>query len=525
MGERGFSLLCSYYTTKKGIRLYFGRIFSSSNNTKIVLFEPRRFDTLGRLHVLPAFRIHSTEVMPVNLLLTATPILLFGVGLYYTVALRGFYLLHPLRCFRLLFGGRREGGISPFRALTVALAGTLGVGNIVGVASALYLGGAGAVLWMLVSALLAMVLKYAEITLALRHRRPTPEGGFTGGAPYYVEDGLKSKGLPRLGRFLAVAFAILCLVNAITMGSLLQINAAAGAMETGFGVPPLITGGVVAVLAVVTVLGGAKRISALTEKLVPFMTVGFLVVCAAVLILRRDRIPAAITAIWKDAFTVNSAGAGLLGFLTSRGIRFGVMRGLVSNEAGCGTAPMAHAAAEVDLPARQGLFGLVEVFVDTVLLCTVTALCILVSDSGPHAYGEDVTHTAGAAFSSVLGEWAGGFFALSILLFGVATVICWAHYGMTCAGYLMGSPKSRRTAQGVYTVLLAASLAMGSVAAPSFAWSLADAAIAVMTLLNLLMLTVMHKEVKAETESLLSRVPTGRKCISCREKQPERRQP
>lgn len=463
--------------------------------------------------------------MPVNLLMTATPICLFGVGLFYILRLRGFYLLHPIRCVRLLFGGRREAGISPFRALTVALAGTLGVGNIVGVASALYFGGAGAVFWMLVSALAAMVLKYAEITLAVRHRRTDEAGQPVGGAPYYMEDGMRGLGLPRPGRLLAVVFSLLCLLNAITMGSLLQINAAASAMEEGFSVPPLVTGAAVAVLATVAALGGAKRISALTEKLVPFMTVGFLAVCIAVLVLRRERIPAAILSIWEDALHPKSAGAGVLGYLTAGGVRFGVMRGLVSNEAGCGTAPMAHAAADTDSPARQGLFGLVEVFVDTVLLCTVTALCILVSDSGPAAFGEDVTRTAGAAFSSVLGEWAGGFFALSILLFGVATVICWAHYGMTCAGYLMRSPRSRRTAQGVYTVLLAASLTVGSVAAPSFAWSLADAAIAVMTLLNLLMLTVMHKEVKAETESLLSRVPTGRKCISCREKQPERRQP
>ena len=458
-------------------------------------------------------------------LLTATPILLFGVGLFYILRLGGFYLLHPIRCIRLLFGGRREGGISPFRALTVALAGTLGVGNIVGVASALYLGGAGAVFWMVVSALVAMVLKYAEITLALRHRRRDSDGLPTGGAPYYMEDGMKALGLPRLGKLLAVVFALLCLLNAITMGSLLQVNAAASAMEEGFSVPPMVTGAAVALLATVAVLGGAKRISALTEKLVPFMTVGFLAVCIAVLFLRRDRIPAALLSIWSDALHPQSAGAGVLGYLTAGGIRYGVMRGLVSNEAGCGTAPMAHAAADTDSPARQGLFGLVEVFVDTVLLCTVTALCILVSDSGPAAFGEDVTRTAQAAFSSVLGEWAGGFFALSILLFGVATGICWAHYGMTCAGYLTPSPKSRKTAQGVYTVLLAASLTVGSVAAPSFAWSLADAAIAVMTLLNLLMLTVMHKEVKAETESLLSRVPIGRKCISCREKHPERRQP
>ena len=463
--------------------------------------------------------------MPVNLLMTATPICLFGVGLFYILRLRGFYLLHPLRCFRLLFSGKSADGISPFRALTVALAGTLGVGNIVGVASALYLGGAGAVFWMLVSALAAMVLKYAEITLAVRHRRTDESGQPMGGAPYYMEDGMKKLGLPRLGRIFAVVFSLLCLLNAITMGSFLQINAAASAMEEGFAVPPIVTGAAVAILATVAALGGAKRISALTEKLVPFMTVGFLAVCIAVLFLRRDRIPAALLSIWSDALRPKSAGAGVLGYLTAGGIRDGVMRGLVSNEAGCGTAPMAHAAADTDSPARQGLFGLVEVFVDTVLLCTVTALCILVSDSGPAAFGEDVTRTAQAAFSSVLGEWAGGFFALSILLFGVATVICWAHYGMTCAGYLAKGAKSRKTAEGVYTVLLAASLAVGSVTAPAFAWSLADVAIAVMTLLNLFMLTVMHKEVKTETESLLSRVPTGRKCISCREKQPERRQP
>ena len=378
---------------------------------------------------------------------------------------------------------------------------------------------------ILVSALLAMVLKYAEITLALRHRRLLPDGSFTGGAPYYVEDGLKSLGLPRLGKFLAGVFALLCLVNAITMGSLLQVNAAASAMEEGFSVPPMVTGAAVAILATVAALGGAKRISALTEKLVPFMTVGFLAVCIAVLFLRRDRIPAALLSIWSDALHPQSAGAGVLGYLTAGGIRYGVMRGLVSNEAGCGTAPMAHAAADVDLPARQGLFGLVEVFVDTVLLCTVTALCLLVSDSGPTAFGEDVTHTAQAAFSSVLGEWAGGFFALSILLFGVATVICWAHYGMTCVQYLFPKGRKKRATEGVYVVILAASLAVGAVTAPTLAWTVADAAISVMTLLNLGVLVLLRGEVKDETKALLSVVPPRRSCIFCKEKHPERRQP
>ena len=454
-----------------------------------------------------------------SILFSAAPILLFGVGLFYVLRLRGFYILHPLRCVKLLFSYKPKGGISPFRALTVALAGTLGVGNIVGVASALYFGGPGAVAWMLVSALVAMVLKYAEITLALRHRRITPDGQPKGGAPYYVEDGLTRAGLPRMGRILAAVFALLCLLNAVTMGSLLQVNAVAGAMETGFALPPVVTGIGVAVLAVITVKGGARRISALTEKLVPLMTVGFLVACVAVLILRRQRIPEAMTAIWQDALHPATAGAGIGGFLLSKGVRFGVMRGLVSNEAGCGTAPMAHAAADIDLPARQGLFGLVEVFVDTVLLCTVTALCILVSDSGPSAFGEDTVRTAQAAFSSVLGDWAGWFFAVAMLLFGVATVICWAHYGMTCVDYLGKESKVART---LYVIVLAVSTALGAVTAPTVAWTLADGAIAVMTVLNLLILLLMHREVETETALLIHQHKPPRTCISCEGKSPRK---
>lgn len=450
-----------------------------------------------------------------SFLLSATPILLLGVGLFYILRLRGFYLLHPLRCMRLLMARRPADGISPFRAMTVALAGTLGVGNIVGVASALYFGGAGAVLWMLVSALVAMVLKYAEITLAVRHRTLSPEGHPVGSASHYIRAGLTRAGLPRLGGILAAVFALLCLLNALTMGSLLQVNATAGAMEEGFSVPPVVTGVAVALLAVVAVKGGARRISALTERLVPFMTLGFLVVCLGVLILRRERIPDALAAIWREAWEPIAAGAGLGGFLLSRGARFGIMRGLVSNEAGCGTAPIAHASADTDLPARQGLYGLVEVFVDTVLLCTVTALCILVSDSGPAAFGEDTVRTAQAAFSSVLGSWAGWFFALAILLFGVATVVCWGHYGMSCVEYLTGGRDIGRWARTAYVLVLAVSLVAGAVTAPTAAWELADGVIALMTLLNLVILLLMNGEVKSETELLFPRHKPRRTCISC----------
>lgn len=441
-----------------------------------------------------------------NFLLSAVPVFLLGTGIFFIIRLKGFCFLHPIRTYRSLFVRSNKGGISPFRALTMALAGTLGVGNIVGVASALYLGGAGAVFWMVVSAWIAMVLKYAEIVLAVRHRRYDGEGCPYGGASYYMKDGLSACGMPRLGRWVGGVFALACVINAITMGSILQVNAVAGAMEEAFGIPLWVVGAILAGLCTVVMLGGAKRISALTERAVPLMTIGFLILCATVLILRRDRIGDAVSAIFEDAFCFSSVGGGLAGFLFSGGMRYGVMRGLMSNEAGCGTAPMAHAAADTRLPAAQGVWGLVEVFVDTVLLCTVTALAILVSDSGPAAFGDDPVRTAQAAFSSVLGEWAGGFFALSIFFFGVATVICWSHYGMTCVRVLT----KRSWGKAAYTAVFAVSVLYGAVAAPSGAWAMADAALAVMTLLNLCILLVMNREVAEETDRLVDAPPYTR---------------
>ncbi len=437
-----------------------------------------------------------------NAILSVVPIFLFGTGIFYLFRLRGFCWLHPLRCLRALWARPGTGGISPARALTVALAGTLGVGNIVGVASALWLGGPGAVFWMPVSAMVAMLLKYAEITLAMRHRRVrTSDGGekgYTGGAPYYIADGLAAHGAPRMGKWVAVIFAVLCLVNAVTMGGILQVNAVAGSMEQAFSIPPLLMGIATALFVIITARGGARRISALTERLVPLMTVGFLLACLAVIFLRRERIDEVLAAVWRDVCRPEGVSGGVCGFVLSRGVRYGVMRGLVSNEAGCGTSPMAHVTADTDSPATQGLFGIIEVFVDTVLLCTVTGLAILVSDSGYEAFGDDAVRTAQAAFSSVLGGWADGFFALSILLFGVATVLCWAHYGVTAAGYLSDRPAMRTAFLSVF----AASLVVGAVTAPALAWKIADGAIGLMTILNLTILLFMHREVAEETAHL-----------------------
>lgn len=434
---------------------------------------------------------------------------------YFIVKTRGFHLRHPRACLRVALRPRPASGggraVSPLGGMLLALAGTLGVGNIAGVATALWLGGPGAVFWMIFSGLAVMVLKYAEILLAVRHRRVSPEGK-VGGAPYYISDLLDRGGHPTsgvLGRLFAGLFALLCILNALTMGSILQINAAASAMQGAFGLPSLLTGIAAAGLCAAVTLGGASRIARLTERLVPLMTVGFLILCAAVLILRRERLPGAVRDILKGAFSAESAGAGGLGFLLSRGLRIGIMRGLVSNEAGCGTAPMAHAAADTDSAAAQGILGMVEVFVDTVLLCSITALTILVSDTGYTAFGEDGAACARNAFTSVLGEGAGYGFAVAVLLFALGSAFCWVHYGLTCVGYLCRRRTEReKTARVLFICGFCGTLVAGSVTAPDVAWELADAAIACMTVLNLIFLWVGRREIIAETEVFLHRSVT-----------------
>ena len=434
------------------------------------------------------------------------PILLLGTGGFYLIRLKAFFVFHPIRVLASLKKQRSANGVSPIKAMVMALAGTLGVGNIVGVATALYLGGAGAVFWMIFSALVAMVLKYAEICLAVRHRRWDEQGSPLGGAPYYIRDGFQKLGIPKIGKWIATVFGVLCLVNTFTMGSMLQSNAVASAMEIGFHIPLWVTGVVVAVCTVAVLKGGAGRIASLTEKLVPLMTLIFLILCMGVLILRRERIGGAVTQIMNQAFDFSSMGGGLLGFLTSQGVRYGIMRGLVSNEAGCGTAPMAHATAETDSPAMQGVLGIVEVFVDTVVLCTMTALTILVSDSGTTSFGEDGVRMAKAAFVTVLGDWSGWLFSLSIFFFGVATILCWAHYGKTALRSISESrPRLFRILESLFPIAYAISVVAGAVVSPKAAWTLADVALAVMTVINLLVLLIMHREVKEETRTMLQR--------------------
>ena len=411
------------------------------------------------------------------------PLVLMGAGGYF------FCLLLP--CF-WKGRGRRTARLrgSSLRSLCVALAGTLGVGNIAGVASAIALGGAGAVFWMWVSALFAMMLKYAEVVLAQRTRRLDAHGRAHGGAPYYIKVAFPG----RLGGALAALFALLCVLCSLTLGGVLQSAAAAESMQGAFGIPPLGVGVVMGVLAALILLRGARVVERACSVLVPLVCLVFLALSFAAILRRADQLPQALACVLQSAFSFQSGAAGAFGFLQSRALRYGVARGLVSNEAGCGTAPIAHAAAEASSPAAQGMLGVVEVLVDTVVLCSVSALVLLTSGVTPQAGGG--MSYALAAYGATLGKAAAPVLSLSVLIFAFATVLCWAHYGAESLYALTGKAGKPR----LLSLLLCAACICGAVAAPSLVWDLTDAVLGVMALLNIAALLALRRHVVGKSQ-------------------------
>ena len=420
------------------------------------------------------------------------PVLLAVSALFFFVYLRGMPFVRP----RAMLGALTEkqpGGVSPFRALTLSLAGTLGVGNIVGVANALAVGGAGALFWMWLSALLAMILKYAEILLAVRFRQTLPDGSHTGGAVYYIRHAFGRSA--RAGGFFALLFAVFMILNSFTMGCVIQVNAVSSAFSGVLNIPIWITAASLVILSAPVILRGAKGISALTEYLVPVMSLGFVVLSVIVLILRREAMPAVLGLVFREAFSPASAAGGILGFLTCRALKTGTMRGLLSNEAGCGTAPTAHAGANTASPAAQGVWGIVEVFTDTILLCSLTAFVILVNFPAAAEYAEMPVMMTVAAFAASLGSGAGWFLSAAIFCFGYATVICWAEYG---ASALWSIKSSSRLRTG-YLIAFLFFIPLGCAVAPSAVWSISDFAITILTTINLLALLLLRRQVKEET--------------------------
>ncbi|GHV34068.1 sodium:alanine symporter [Clostridia bacterium] len=381
---------------------------------------------------------------------------LCGAGLYFTI--RTGWLSLKLKTifgatFGTLFVKREKGKISPFGAMATALASCLGTGNIAGVAAALAAGGPGALFWMWVAAFLSMATKYAEVTLAV-HYRVKRGGIWRGGPMYYMERGLGLKPL-------AIGFSAICLVATLGTGNFTQIGAMSEAVSEAFGIPPPLVGFAAMLLIAPALMGGIRGVARVAEKLVP--AASLLYISGAVILIAvnfREVIPA-FEAIVSGAFGLKPALGGAAGFGLARAMRFGVARGVFSNEAGMGTSPIAHSAADTDSPAKQGLWGAAEVFLDTLVMCTLTGLAILVSGAGG----------AGAAFATVFGAAGYKFVAVSLSLFAVASVLGWSCYGEACAVYLFGR---RRAALLLYRAVYLAAVPLGAVLGMERVWAFAD---------------------------------------------------
>lgn len=413
------------------------------------------------------------------------PILLVLSGLFFAIKLRFFCVLHPLKTLKGLFGRKKSGESSSLRSMMTALAGTLGVGNITGVAGAITAGGPGAVFWMWVSAFAVMTVKYAEIVLACRFRVKGNDGKLHGGAPHYMLHGLKKPMLARV-------FALLLLLSSFSVGNMTQTSAAAETASAFLGVPRVLSGILLTVLLFAIVRGGAGRIVDFANRLIPPLSAIYALLSFTVIFRNTGMIPQICAEIVRDAFTPRAGIAGIAGYLMMPSLRLGTARGIFSNEAGCGTAPTAHAAAKAK-PAEQGLFGIFEVFVDTVLLCTLTAFVVLISFDHMSAY--DGTELAIRSFSAVLGNWVEWFLALSVVLYALASTVAWAYYGIEALHFL-GKGKA---AEKKYRLLYSAACFLGAICPMGLVWEWSDFTVCLMTAVNLICVLVLSGQVKEET--------------------------
>ncbi|GGE67905.1 alanine/glycine:cation symporter family protein [Paenalcaligenes hominis] len=361
-------------------------------------------------------------------------LLLAGTGVFLTFGLRFMPQRKLGYGFKMLWQGRsstEKGDISPFNALMTALSATIGTGNIAGVATAIFYGGPGAIFWMWLIALIGMATKFCEATLAVHFREVDAKGHYVGGPMYYIRNGLGPN-----WKWLGVIFAIFGMFAGFGIGNSIQAHSVADVMQSAFSVPPLLTGIIIALLVGMVLLGGIKRIGDVAGKLVPLMAVFYVGGGLLVLALHIDRIPDAISLILYHAFNPTAAAGGFAGATVWAAIRFGVARGIFSNEAGLGSAPIAHATAKTDSPIRQGTVAMLGTFLDTIVVCTITALVIVVT--GAWQSGENGATLSAHAFSHGLGPVGRYIVSIGVALFAFTTIIGWSFYSEKCAQFLFG---------------------------------------------------------------------------------------
>ena len=375
--------------------------------------------------------------------------------------------------------------LTPFQAMCTAMAGTVGTGNIAGVTGAVFVGGPGAAFWMWVSAFFGMCTKYAEIALAMKYRNKDAQGAYHGGPMYYI-----TNGLGRSWKWLAVIFAILGGLASFGIGNISQSNEIAGAMTDLLNVPPIATGVGLAVLVAVIILGGVKRIGTVTSYLVPVMSCFYILAGIAVILMRVTSVPAAFATIITSAFSMKAVGGGVFGYAIMLAIRQGFSRGVFSNEAGLGSAPIAHATSTTEEPVEQAVWGVFEVFVDTIIICTITCLTVVLSgiELGEEALAQYASKGAAAvvAFNTVLpGNIAGTIIQISLLFFALSTIISWSYYGTQCWGYLTGNSKAVELAYKLIFILVCV---VGATGSGKLMWDISDTLNGLMAIPNLIAL-------------------------------------
>ncbi|HSH35559.1 sodium:alanine symporter family protein [Schnuerera sp.] len=418
-------------------------------------------------------------------------VILVGGSIILTIKLGFFQFKYFPFAMRETFGKifakpEGEGTVSPFQAATAALASTIGASNIVGVPVAIAFGGPGAVFWMWIVALIASAAKFSEIVLGIKYREKNEEGDYVGGPMYFLSKGIKSG----LGKALGIIFSFFLMIELIPSIATQAVSAVQTAGT--INIPNWVTGGILVILVGLVVFGGIRRIATFTEKLVPFMALLYLLGGLIIIIVNITELPRAFGLIFKHAFTPIAATGGIAGATLAQALRWGTARGVYSNEAGMGTAPIAHAAAVTDHPVRQAMWGLFEIVVDTVIVCTITALVILVSGVYKIVPTDQAASMPAVAFQQLLGDSiGGGVVTISILLFVLSTIIVITYYGKTQAEFLFGSKFSN-----IMVVVYLISIILGVYGGIEFLYNFLDILLATIIIPNMIGLLMLSNEVK-----------------------------
>ena len=450
-------------------------------------------------------------------------ILLVGTGILMTFLTKWFQISHIKHWIKNTVGGifrdkhvtahtdKGDKQISQFQSLCTALAATIGTGNIAGVAAAIATGGPGAIFWMWIVAFFGMMTNFSENVLGIYYRRRNIHNEWCGGAMYYLRDGLGSrKGCRQIGAVLAVLFSVFCVIASFGIGNMSQINSIATNIESAFTIPPYITGAILMVIAALVILGGLKRIATVTETLVPFMAVAYVIGALIIFISNFDKAGAVFESIFKGAFGLRAAGGGLVGSGVALAVQWGMKRGGFSNEAGLGSSVMVHSASNVREPVVQGMWGIFEVFADTIIVCTLTAFAVLSSglvdlETGKVLSDKSSTALVAEAFSTRFGSIGTSFIAIAILFFAFSTVLGWSQYGSKGFEYLFGT-KSVKFYQGVFIIFII----FGATMSLELAWDLSDTFNGLMAIPNLIGVLALSGTVMKITKNYVDRKIKGK---------------